>query len=542
MSSSKSKIVSPIPLDVEYYPNWFTQLRWDLSNSLFNWFYPVKPWIFGATLAGSFACYNHASISSFPLKYVFNQDVPEKEIIRLLKVSGLSLLTAYLPIFLIRNLVLKLFIFRYKGFLREDAKNPSFITKVWAAYTIDRYLESIECILSEEEYLELLCKVYSTFTDNYVTGFWEKYAYLYGRKPLLVNSSVAHVDLFKDVPANQAVRAAHIVYLEALHMLGIVRQRIKPLGDGLVYSGHYKRLKMYSTCRIPGEKVDHLKVYKTSKHVAVYLRGHIYTVDAFDEHNKLYSKDPSQLDTFMRNMLAGDIRWADKSLNYILSKNGRAGGTTEHSIGDGAEFDHVMENFVATDLNFMTYPEKVEDIDQCLDYQEMEHEIEASREVLADAFVQMAIQLANYKQQGKFVLTYESASARFFANSRTETLRTVSKQSCAFVKSMLNEECSKAERLELLQEACKSHHLRKQRTPNVTNRTDEDKYPERTWLGASFGPVCAQGLWRVLQIWWQSLNCIYISSLKSATTTDADDFRILLSESLDEMADLLKKY
>ena len=59
--------------------------------------------------------------------------------------------------------------------------------------------------------------------------------------------------------------------------------------------------------------------------------------------------------------------------------------------------------------------------------------------VSPDAFIQMAIQLANYRDQGKFVLTYEPASARFFANSRTETLRTVNDHSCAFVEAMLNE-------------------------------------------------------------------------------------------------------
>ncbi|VDM81027.1 unnamed protein product [Strongylus vulgaris] len=55
-----------------------------------------------------------------------------------------------------------------------------------------------------------------------------------------------------------------------------------------------------------------------------------------------------------------------------------------------------------------------------------------------DGFVQMAIQLANYRDQGRFVLTYEPASARFYKNSRTETLRTVTDESCEFVYAMIN--------------------------------------------------------------------------------------------------------
>ncbi|TKR73562.1 hypothetical protein L596_020860 [Steinernema carpocapsae] len=39
----------------------------------------------------------------------------------------------------------------------------------------------------------------------------------------------------------------------------------------------------------------------------------------------------------------------------------------------------------------------------------------------------------------------------------TETIRTVSKDSCAFVRAMENAECSTQERLNLLRKACASH-------------------------------------------------------------------------------------
>ncbi|VDK55014.1 unnamed protein product [Anisakis simplex] len=78
-------------------------------------------------------------------------------------------------------------------------------------------------------------------------------------------------------------------------------------------------------------------------------------------------------------------------------------------------------------------------------------------QISPDGFVQMAIQLANFKDQKKFSLTYESASARFYANSRTETLRTVSKDSCAFVNAMMDPNCTNDERYRLLQVACEQH-------------------------------------------------------------------------------------
>lgn len=40
------------------------------------------------------------------------------------------------------------------------------------------------------------------------------------------------------------------------------------------------------------------------------------------------------------------------------------------------------------------------------------------------------------QDQGRFVLTYEPASSRFYANSRTETLRSVTDESCEFVRAM----------------------------------------------------------------------------------------------------------
>jgi hypothetical protein len=56
--------------------------------------------------------------------------------------------------------------------------------------------------------------------------------------------------------------------------------------------------------------------------------------------------------------------------------------------------------------------------------------------VSPDAWIQMCIQLAFYRLHKRFVHTYESGSARFYAHGRTETIRVVSRESCAFVRGM----------------------------------------------------------------------------------------------------------
>lgn len=53
-----------------------------------------------------------------------------------------------------------------------------------------------------------------------------------------------------------------------------------------------------------------------------------------------------------------------------------------------------------------------------------------------DAYVQMALQLAWYKTRGGFTATYETALTRAFDKARTETIRTLSEDSRAWVLSM----------------------------------------------------------------------------------------------------------
>ena len=53
-----------------------------------------------------------------------------------------------------------------------------------------------------------------------------------------------------------------------------------------------------------------------------------------------------------------------------------------------------------------------------------------------DAYVQMTLQLAWYKSRGSFTATYETALTRAFDKARTETIRTLSEDSRAWVLSM----------------------------------------------------------------------------------------------------------
>ena len=81
-----------------------------------------------------------------------------------------------------------------------------------------------------------------------------------------------------------------------------------------------------------------------------------------------------------------------------------------------------------------------------------------------DAWIQMALQLAYFRDQGRFDLTYESSMTRLYAEGRTETIRSCSMQSVAFVNAMMDESSNNETRLSLLREAAEQHVVTSRKT------------------------------------------------------------------------------
>ncbi|KAI6190117.1 Carn-acyltransf domain-containing protein [Aphelenchoides bicaudatus] len=663
----------------------------------------------------------------------------------LVTICACSLAFSLLPVFVLRAF-LWIFYFRYKGYVYENPKKPSLATKFWFVCskilqrlapprletcdsllprqsvpylkdTVNKYLKSMQPILEEDEYIELknlarefednegrklnlYATLYSYITRNYITPFWEKYLYLYSRSPLLINSNVGHVDTHKILPTTQTFRAAELCYVAALNMTAIENQTQKPIGHGLVFNGHYK--KLYCTTRVPKVGCDELVVKRYSRHVAVLANKRFYKVDLFDKNNRLYSVEEleeifielllrkheaeptdveqklasltqdhrdqwavnrnkffidhpvnrhfleqiedaivfvvldensynyesnEELTRFQHEMLKGDgkNRWTDKSMSFIVGKDGHYGGNSEHSLGDGAEFDTVMENFVRVSNSFINRPTNPINIDELKDYQpksgvklaerlefevfnsEMESEIERcyleqlernndldsasmhfkqfgkdsikKANCSPDAFIQMAIQLTSYREQKKFVSTYESASSRFFDFSRTETLRTVCDESCDFVKSMVDNSATKEERAKLLHKACSNHQqtnrkitvgegfdrhlfvlyvlskglemkstfletfantkwlLSTSQPPNMTNQLDENNETEQ-WMGGGFGAVSHEGYGICYRCVGNDSIVFHITSYHSAPNTNSARFRQQLEDTLGDMINL----
>jgi len=201
-----------------------------------------------------------------------------------------------------------------------------------------------------------------------------------------------------------------------------------------------------------------------------------------------------------------------------------------------------------------------------------------------DAFIQMALQLAYYRDAGKFNLTYEASMTRLFKEGRTETVRPCTIESCDWVRSMDNETIKEDERISLLRKACGQHQLGYQdamvgkgidrhlfclyviskyleidspflkevlsepwrlstsQTPHgQTSKLDLGKYPDRISAGGGFGPVADDGYGVSYIIAGENTIFFHVSSKKSSPETDSERFGCNIIRALDDMNTLFSK-
>ncbi|KAJ7285108.1 acyltransferase ChoActase/COT/CPT [Mycena rebaudengoi] len=74
-----------------------------------------------------------------------------------------------------------------------------------------------------------------------------------------------------------------------------------------------------------------------------------------------------------------------------------------------------------------------------------------------DGYIQMALQLAYFKSRGEFTATYETALTRMFKRGRTETIRSFTRESRAWVLGMVDGSTSQQTRRNLLHHALHAH-------------------------------------------------------------------------------------
>ncbi|KAI9202939.1 acyltransferase ChoActase/COT/CPT, partial [Polychytrium aggregatum] len=190
-------------------------------------------------------------------------------------------------------------------------------------------------------------------------------------------------------------------------------------------------------------------------------------VVCLDDSSTVANFDRSHLQFF--HNFDGSNRWFDKAIQLIVTNNGRAGINGEHSPADaviaGKMMDYIVQNEPAVDpasveqfavpsvrrLEWIVDEKVTKAIDEALFASEhAARNIESCilhtdaygaryiKEVAGaspDAYVQMALQLTWRRLHNDPTAVYESVSTRQFLHGRTETARSLSKESWDFCKA-----------------------------------------------------------------------------------------------------------
>ncbi|XP_043800891.1 carnitine O-palmitoyltransferase 1, liver isoform isoform X1 [Apis laboriosa] len=330
-------------------------------------------------------------------------------------------------------------------------------------------------------------------------------------------------------------------------------------------------------------------------------------------------EDPDKLDEYGRILLHGKgyDRWFDKSFTLCIGNNGRIGFNAEHSWADAPIMGSLWEYVIAKDME-IGYKEDgynkgepefippspvrlqwdltpnciaaIEESNQVA--QNLLNDVELRiyvhnaygkgfmkiNSMSPDAYIQMALQLAYFRDAGKFNLTYEASMTRLFREGRTETVRPCTIESTNWVKAMENKDATIEIKYKLLMTAAKQHQkgyqdamcgkgidrhlfclyvvskylevdspflkevlsepwkLSTSQTPHgQTSLINLKKYPNCISAGGGFGPVADDGYGVSYIIAGENLIFFHISCKRSSPQTNAARFAKQIEKALADM-------
>ncbi|KAJ3221036.1 Carnitine O-acetyltransferase mitochondrial [Clydaea vesicula] len=209
-----------------------------------------------------------------------------------------------------------------------------------------------------------------------------------------------------------------------------------------------------------------------------------------DDHSTKNNPDHTHLQ-FFHNFNA-ENRWFDKSLQFIVASNGKAGVNGEHSPVDavipGRLFDYLIQNEPAVDPENVTesllpppellkWRETTEELTDLINEAKttvkklinetesvlLHYRVYGGRyikeiaETSPDSFMQLVLQVAWLRLHKEPTAVYETSSTRAFLHGRTETGRSLSNESLEFAKSFGNDDILYDEQRKLFRNAIQKH-------------------------------------------------------------------------------------
>uniref|UniRef100_A0A669DX99 carnitine O-palmitoyltransferase n=1 Tax=Oreochromis niloticus TaxID=8128 RepID=A0A669DX99_ORENI len=333
-----------------------------------------------------------------------------------------------------------------------------------------------------------------------------------------------------------------------------------------------------------------------------------------DEEQGMMGDDPAaSLDRYAKSLLHGKCydRWFDKSFTVVYYKNGKNGINAEHSWADAPVLAHVWEYTLANDsfqlgynaeghckgdvdpslprpvkLSWEIPPECEEQIAQSLavaqaladdvdfhvfSFQEFGKGKVKKCRVSPDGFIQMALQLAYFRERGTFCLTYEASMTRLFREGRTETVRSCTNESsatdvCKCLFRVASEKHQLLYRLAMTGAGIDRHlfclyvvskylgvespflkevlsepwRLSTSQTPiQQVELFDIENHPEYVSCGGGFGPVADDGYGVSYCVLGENMINFHISCKHSCPDTDAHKFGTQIRQALRDLLKLL---
>ncbi|XP_066874718.1 palmitoyl thioesterase CPT1C isoform X5 [Kogia breviceps] len=191
------------------------------------------------------------------------------------------------------------------------------------------------------------------------------------------------------------------------------------------------------------------------------VEGAAFFVSLDSEPAGLTREDPAaSLDAYAHALLAGrgHDRWFDKSFSLIVFSNGKLGLSVEHSWADCPISGHMWEIHLSISLALRGAKTLSGNIDcHVFPFSHFGKSFIKRCHLSSDGFIQMALQLAYFRDRGQFCLTYESTVTRLFLEGRTETVRSCTREACNFVRAMEDKEKTDSQCLALLRLAVDKH-------------------------------------------------------------------------------------
>ncbi|VDO47096.1 unnamed protein product [Haemonchus placei] len=363
--------------------------------------------------------------------------------------------------------------------------------------TLDRYLKSALVLLDNNQRRKT--------RESVELEEWWYDAYCEARLPLVPYVSLAATNsLLNPLDGSQICRAADAIYYWMLFWEKIRKETLAVTKSrGVVWDMHQYHC-LFNACRVPELSKDRLERYfKTESqgdcpsHVIVLCRGNVWQVETLrngqlkspdefyntlqyiDKHSKdskfsiasMTTENRDKWAQILHAALMGEshYQWADKSLNIVVCKDGRAITQGEHSNVDAIVIMHIGDDVAIRSRKFVWQPKEASfEMPKHLEFdQNYEHlkAFKAANEnfltlrssfrvksvvfsgygnnlmrkvnLYTDTVMQIALQLAFLKTHGRFAPIYETASTRKFFHGRTETVRGCTHEMVAFGRAVM---------------------------------------------------------------------------------------------------------